>query len=58
MPPICVLTGGVDFSDLYINLSGGDYGSLMGGREADAVTINLGVFINISFASSPSSCSW
>jgi len=29
-----------------------------GGREAGAATINVGVFINIGFASSPSSCPW
>ena len=52
MPPIGLITGGVDFSDLYINLSGGDYQSLAQAREAGAATINMGVFINsvISFA--------
>lgn len=52
MPPIGLITGGVDFSDLYINLSGGDYESLAQAREAGAATINVGVFINnvISFA--------
>jgi large conductance mechanosensitive channel len=52
MPPIGLLTGGVDFSDLYINLSGGDYQSLAQARAAGAATINVGVFINsvISFA--------
>ena len=52
MPPIGLLTGGVDFSDLYINLGGGDYESLAQAREAGAATINIGVFINnvISFA--------
>jgi len=52
MPPIGLLTGGVDFTDLYINLSGGDYQSLAQAREAGAATMNIGVFINsvISFA--------
>ena len=51
MPPIGLLTGGVDFSDLYINLSGGDYQSLAQAKEAGAATINIGLFINavISF---------
>lgn len=51
MPPIGLMTGGVDFSDLYVNLSGGDYQSLAQAREAGAATINIGVFINsvISF---------
>jgi len=52
MPPIGLITGGMDFSDLYINLSGGDYQSLAQAREAGAATINVGIFINsvISFA--------
>jgi len=52
MPPIGLMTGGMDFSDLYINLSGGDYASLAQAKEAGAVTIDIGVFINsvISFA--------
>ena len=52
MPPIGLVTGGMDFSDLYINLSGGDYQSLAQAREAGAATINVGIFINsvISFA--------
>ena len=52
MPPIGLVTGGVDFSNLYINLSGGDYQSLAQAREAGAATINVGLFINsvISFA--------
>jgi large conductance mechanosensitive channel len=46
MPPIGLLLGGVDFSDLFINLSDGDYASLAEAQEAGAATINLGVFIN------------
>ncbi|MEQ9814527.1 MAG: large conductance mechanosensitive channel protein MscL [Azospirillaceae bacterium] len=46
MPPIGVILGGVDFSSLYINLSGGEYASLAEAREAGAATINYGVFIN------------
>ncbi len=46
MPPIGLLLGGVDFSDLFINLSGGDFASLAEAQEAGAATINLGVFIN------------
>jgi large conductance mechanosensitive channel len=46
MPPIGVLLGGVDFTDLYINLSGGEYPSLDAAREAGAATINYGIFIN------------
>ncbi len=46
MPPIGTLLGGVDFSDLFINLTGGDYGSLAEAQEAGAATINYGIFIN------------
>lgn len=46
MPPIGLLLGKVDFSNLYINLSGGDYASLAQAQEAGAVTINYGAFIN------------
>ncbi len=51
MPPIGRLTGGVDFSNLYVNLSGGTYGSLAEAKDAGAATINYGLFLNntISF---------
>ena len=46
MPPIGRLTGGVDFRDLFINLSGTTYPSLAAATEAGAATINYGIFIN------------
>ena len=46
MPPIGLLLGGVDFSDLFITLSGGEYASLAEAQEAGAATINVGLFIN------------
>jgi large conductance mechanosensitive channel len=46
MPPIGLALGGVDFSNLYINLSGGAYESLEAAKAAGAATINYGVFIN------------
>ena len=46
MPPIGKLTGGVDFSSLYINLSGTAYASLAEAQKAGAATINYGVFLN------------
>lgn len=46
MPPIGKLTGGVDFSNLYINLSGTAYASLAEAQKAGAATINYGVFLN------------
>jgi large conductance mechanosensitive channel len=50
MPPIGLLLGGIDFSNLYIRLKQGDpagpYASLAAAKEAGAVTINYGAFIN------------
>jgi large conductance mechanosensitive channel len=46
MPPLGVLLGKVDFSDLFINLSGKTYGSLTEAKAAGAATINYGIFIN------------
>ena len=51
MPPIGLATGGVDFSDKYVLLkdglkSGPPYASLAAAKEAGAVTLNYGTFIN------------
>lgn len=46
MPPIGRLTGGVDFSSLYINLSGTAYASLAEAQKAGAATVNYGLFLN------------
>ena len=46
MPPIGLLMGKVDFSQLFINISGGDYASLAAAKDAGTATINYGVFIN------------
>jgi large conductance mechanosensitive channel len=46
MPPIGLLLGKVDFSNLYINLSDGHYDSLAQAQEAGAATLNYGLFIN------------
>lgn len=46
MPPIGLLLGRADFSNLYINLSGQQYETLARAREAGAATINYGLFIN------------
>ncbi len=46
MPPIGLLIGGIDFSELYINLSGTHYANLADATKAGAPTINYGVFIN------------
>lgn len=55
MPPIGLMLGGVDFSDLFIVLKDGDpagpYLTLGDAKAAGAVGINYGVFLNnvISF---------
>ncbi len=46
MPPIGLLLGKVDFSNLYINLSGTGYKSLAEAKAAGAPTINYGLFLN------------
>lgn len=46
MPPIGLLLGGVDFSNLFINLSGKDYPSIAAAKAAGAATLNYGIFIN------------
>ena len=52
MPPLGLLMGSVDFSSLFIDLSGQSHASLAAAKEAGAATINYGVFINtiIDFA--------
>lgn len=46
MPPIGLIMGGVDFSNLFINLSSTTYASLAEAQAAGAPTINYGLFIN------------
>ena len=46
MPPIGLLLGKMDFSNLFINLSGGYYPSLAVAKEAGISTINYGLFLN------------
>jgi large conductance mechanosensitive channel len=46
MPPIGLLMGKVDFSQLFLNISGGDYATLAAAKEAGAATINYGAFLN------------
>ena len=51
MPPMGVVTGGVDFSNMFVALNGQHYDSLGQAKQAGAPTLNFGVFINnlISF---------
>jgi len=46
MPPIGLLLGGVNFTDLFISLDGNTYASLAVAQAAGAPTINYGIFIN------------
>lgn len=52
MPPVGLLLGGVDFTDLFVVLKPGattdalPYATLEAARKAGAVTLNLGLFIN------------
>ncbi len=50
MPPIGLLLGNVDFSELFFVLKEGavaaPYGTLAAAKEAGAVTLNYGLFVN------------
>lgn len=50
MPPIGLLLGNVDFSSLFVVLKAGTtpgpYETLAAAKQAGAVTLNIGVFIN------------
>src|SRR4026209_1218263 len=46
MPPIGLILGNVDFSNLFIDLSGQHYASLAEAQKAGAPTINYGLFLN------------
>ncbi len=50
MPPIGMLLGNVDFSQMYVVLkdggTAGPYSTLAAAKEAGAVTLNYGLFVN------------
>jgi large conductance mechanosensitive channel len=46
MPPIGLILGRVDFSSLFLNLSGTHYDSLAAAKAAGVATINYGLFLN------------
>jgi large conductance mechanosensitive channel len=46
MPPIGLLLGNVDFSELYLNLTSTSYATLAAAKEAGAATINYGLWLN------------
>ena len=49
MPPLGLLMGKVDFSSLFVNLSGTPQPSLTAAKAAGAPTINYGVFLQATF---------
>lgn len=46
MPPIGLILGHMDFSNLFLNISGKSYASVAEAKAAGAATINYGVFLN------------
>jgi large conductance mechanosensitive channel len=46
MPPIGLLLGRVDFTNMYLSLTGQHYNSLKEAKDAGAATLNYGVFLN------------
>ncbi|AEB08105.1 large-conductance mechanosensitive channel protein MscL [Desulfobacca acetoxidans] len=50
MPPIGILLGNVDFSNIFLVLKegkvAGPYASVAAAKEAGAVTLNIGLFVN------------
>jgi len=46
MPPIGMLTGNVDFKDLFVSLNGQSYASLAAAKAAGAPVIAWGQFVN------------
>jgi large conductance mechanosensitive channel len=46
MPPIGLLLGRVDFTNLFVNLSGQAYPTIATAKAAGAPTLNYGLFLN------------
>jgi large conductance mechanosensitive channel len=46
MPPIGLLAGRVDFSNLFVSLTGKSFDSLAAAKAAGAATLNYGLFLN------------
>jgi large conductance mechanosensitive channel len=46
MPPLGLLIGKVDFSNLFVNLTDKSYDSLAAAKAAGAATLNYGLFFN------------
>ncbi len=50
MPVVGIITGGVDFTNIFITLKGEPAATLAAAKDAGAVTMNIGVFINAVIA--------
>jgi large conductance mechanosensitive channel len=46
MPPIGLMLGKVDFTNLFVNLSGQQYSTVAAAKAAGAATLNYGIFFN------------
>jgi large conductance mechanosensitive channel len=46
MPPLGLLLGKMDFSGLFVDLSGQHYPTIAAAKAAGAATLNYGIFIN------------
>jgi large conductance mechanosensitive channel len=46
MPPLSLLLGKMDFSNMFIDLSGQNFTTLEAAKKAGAATLNYGIFIN------------
>jgi large conductance mechanosensitive channel len=46
MPPLALITGGKDFTNQFVTLRGGDFATLEAAKEAGALTLNYGLFLN------------
>jgi large conductance mechanosensitive channel len=45
-PPLGLALGGIDFTNFYVTMSGGEYATLADAQKAGAVTLNYGLFLN------------
>lgn len=50
MPVVGIITGGVDFANIFITLKGDAMPTLAAAKDAGAVTMNIGIFINAVIA--------
>jgi len=46
MPPIGLIIGGIDFSNIFLTLKGQSVPTLEAAKAAGAVTVNFGLFVN------------